>query len=282
MTTIGETGEGIVHRHGALLKSRLAGEVAVEHGARYRRRLAAAAAAVFYDHCDFVLRGFHRRKGDEQGVVAQPRVDLAGLVFLVLLEAEYLRRTRLARHVISDAARDALHRATGCVDQVLHRPNHRNPIGGVRHGYFTEVRGRLHHELGLAGRLCRAQHVGLEMIAAIGEGRDGLGELHGRREHEALTDACDERLAGVPGLLARRALPFARWQEATEFGREIDIGLGAETKIAQIFVHAIDTERACEVVKIHVAGVHVGEAHIYRAVAALLPVAVAVLVAGQR
>src|SRR6185312_8248728 len=258
-----------------------AGEVVVEHGARDRARRRAAVLAVLHQDRERDLRVVGGREGDEQRVVPVLALQALHVVALALLHADHLRGSGLRRDRVGRAG-------TG-----LRGGSAR--LGDVRHGRADDGEVlRAHDGLPLARRrlvgmvlvrlrvLDRLQQVRMHRDAAVRERRGGRGELHRRGEHVALADADAHRVARVPLLPETLHLPRLRRREPGKLALDVDAGLLAEAEAREEIVDRVDAELVGEPVEVGVARDDDRAVHVHQAVAALLPVAVAVRDAGER
>ncbi len=112
-----------------------------------------------------------------------------------------------------------------------------------------------------------------------------MGELHGRCQHIALTDAHADGFAGEPqllgGSLVGMAFPVGGGHQARLFARNVDSGDLAESEYAHELMHAVDAELARDRVEVHVARLHDGVAHREDAVTLGLPVVEYIPAAGK-
>ena len=116
-------------------------------------------------------------------------------------------------------------------------------------------------------------------LAAGRHQRRGLSQLQWRGLHVTLTDAENDRLAGIPWLAITRPLPVTRRHQPGGFVHVQRHAL-AKTEAGHVVVHAIDAQLVRHVVEIGVVE-RAMAVEIDPAVAAAIPVAVLVLHVGQ-
>ena len=225
---------------------------------------------MLHHHGDRVARFVHRRVGDEQGMV-----PLAPGTLVVLEQGgsalapgnpDDLRGPRLARErerrfpdrvavsgsplVVGDRVHSAAHRLQRrLVDP--ERPETR--LGRERAGVRV------------------LDHQPRNDRSARGDPRGHDGELQRRGQHEALTDASDQRLAALPPGADRCELPFGRGYQPLLFARQIVQQFGAEAEFEGHLRDPVDAHLLRQLVKVDVAASLDRPHQIQPAMAVLVP-----------
>ena len=233
--------------------------------------------SVFHHHRQGDARVIDRGIGDEEGMIALALRDLFFLVGLLLADGEDLGRAGLAGDAIGRAA-DALGGAPGAFHHLDHGLDHVLQVTGVqaqrtpRGGDGLRLVGARLHALG---------HPRLHVTAAIGQGGSRRRQLQGRGEEGALTDADDQGLAGVPGLVAHPAPPLPGGEETAQFSRQIDPGFAAKMEFRQEIAQPVDPQVMGEIVVVDITGFDDGPAQVHGPMPPLAPVPIAMGLAGQ-
>src|SRR5690606_12364025 len=160
-------------------------------------------------------------------------------------------------HADRPGAADAL-RGAGLAGDGVRRAAPRRVVAGAAglHGHLHALAHRLHvlrlvadgHRRGLRQRpprrfiavAPRARQVQPAQVAVVGERSRGAHQLQRRRLPEALADARDHGLAGVPRLAAVLPLPLRRGHDTLALADQVDAGALAEAVAARPLREPLD------------------------------------------
>ena len=220
----------------------LRAEIVVDNLAGGLGQISARGTALHHDGDDdlrVVIRG-------EQGE------DGVGL----LVRRAHLGGAGLGAHLHRQVAQVLVYGALGVVGHLPHAPLHRLHVGGVESNVVFHLGLLLIHRLRVVAGLDGLEQVRHEVIAAVEQGNDIVGQLKGGNLGVVLTDGGVEQVAAVP--LHPQGLAGGRSGHIALHLGQFDTSVLSQAEQGSVLVNLVNAQPVAHGVKVDVAGVPQG------------------------